>query len=140
MAQKKRAKGKPHRQLPPGMTYADVMAMKKAQVEAYREAAKDETVQYRADVHVQKIMWLMVVSVADAYGFGPKRMEPFFKTLQENSDEFSAMVKEDGEDYALEKLRKKAEAVTGAKIEYVYEQEMKEVRRMMEQTQGGIGP
>lgn len=134
MGQKKRSKGKPHRQLPPGMTYADVMAMKKAQVEAYREAAKDETVQYRADVHVQKIMWLMVVSIADAYGFGPKRMEPFFKTLQENSDEFSAMVKEDGEEYALEKLRLKSEKVTGATINYVYEKEMAEVKRMLEAT------
>lgn len=118
MAQKKRKHQ--HRQLPPGMTYRDVLAQQKRQLDAVREAAKDDAVQERADTHVQRLMWLMVVSIADAYGFGPKRMEPFFEALQTNSDEFDAMRREDGDVYALEKLRIKAEQVTGAEITYVH--------------------
>ena len=119
MAQKQH-KPKRHRQLPPGMTYKDVLAQQKRQLEAVREAAMDDAVQERADTHVQRLMWLMVVSIADAYGFGPKRMEPFFEALQANSDEFDAMRREDGDVYALEKLRLKAEQVTKAKITYVH--------------------
>ena len=119
MAQKKR-KPKQHRRLPPGMTYAEALAQQQRQLDAVREAAKDDAVQERADTHVQRLMWLMVVSIADAYGFGPKRMEPFFEALQTNSDEFDAMRREDGDVYALEKLRIKAEQVTGAEITYVH--------------------
>ena len=134
MSGKKKPKGnKTRRQLPPGMTYADVLAMQKRQAEAIIEAARDDAVHVQADIHVQRIMWLMVVSVADAYGFGPKRMEEFFKALQINSDEYERMVKEADEEYALEKLRSKAETVTGTKIEYIYEKEMAEVKRLMEE-------
>ena len=133
MSGKKKPKGnKTRRQLPPGMTYADVLAMKKRQAEAIIEAARDDAVHVQADIHVQRIMWLMVVSVADAYGFGPKRMELFFKALQINSDEYERMKEEGDEEYALEKLRSKAEKVTGTKIEYIYEKEIAEVKRLME--------
>ena len=124
MSKPKTRHKKQHRQLPPGMTYADVLAMRKEQVEAVRKAATDDAVQIRADIHTQKIMWLYVVSIADAYGFGPKRMEDFFRALQKNSDDFIAMREEIDEEYALEKLRMKAEAVTGASVTYVYEKEL----------------
>lgn len=65
--------------------------------------------QLRADMATQKALWLAVCSVADAYGFGPERME-----------------KEVDTDYAYEKLRLKAERVIGMKIEYLYEHEAQE--------------
>ena len=126
-------KKKQHRRLPPGMTYAEVLAMQHKQVKAIREAAKDDAVQLRADIHVQRLMWLMVVSVADAFSLGPRRMEAFFEALQANSDEFSRMEAEADREYALEKLRQKAEAVTGASITYAYEEELAAARKLFEE-------
>lgn len=90
------------------------------------KAADDATVQLRADMATQKALWLAVCSVADAYGFGPERMKKFFIALQENNDEITRMEKEVDTDYAYEKLRLKAERVTGMKIEYLYEHEAQE--------------
>ena len=124
---------------PRGMNYADMLARKRMIREAVREAADDATVRLRADTATQKALWLAVCSVADAYGFGPERMKKFFVALQENNDEitrlFSLLVlasyitrmeKEVDADYAYEKLRLKAERVTGMKIEYLYEHEAQE--------------
>ncbi|MCD7929055.1 MAG: hypothetical protein LUF86_02725 [Clostridiales bacterium] len=86
-----------------------------------RRAANDVQLQYQADTATQRAMWLMVCSIADAYGFGPKRLQPFFAALQANADELKAMAEENGEDYAYEKMRLKAEHVTGTKIKYLYE-------------------
>lgn len=118
---KKRSGGKPR-----GMNYADMLARKRMIREAVQEAADDATVRLRADVATQKMLWLAVCSVADAYGFGPERMKKFFAALQENNDEITRMEKEVDTDYAYEKLRLKAERVTGVKIEYLYEHEARE--------------
>ena len=53
-------------------------------------------------------------------------MKKFFAAFQENTDEIMRMEKEVDIDYAYEKLRLKAERVTGMKIEYLYEHEAKE--------------
>lgn len=119
---KKRSSGKPR-----GMSYADMLARKRLIREAVQEAAGDATVQLRADTATQKALWLAVCSVADAYGFGPERMKKFFAAFQENTDEITRMEKEVDIDYAYEKLRLKAERVTGMKIEYLYEHEAKDV-------------
>ena len=113
---KKKHSGKPR-----GMNYADMLARKRMIREAVQEAADDATVQLRADMATQKAL-----SVADAYGFGPERMKKFFIALQENNDEITRMEKEVDTDYAYEKLRLKAERVTGMKIEYLYEHEAQE--------------
>lgn len=118
---KKRPGGKPR-----GMSYADMLARKRMIREAVQEAADDATVQLRADMATQKALWLAVCSVADAYGFGPERMKKFFAAFQENTDEIMRMEKEVDIDYAYEKLRLKAERVTGMKIEYLYEHETQE--------------
>ena len=46
--------------------------------EGLEQAARDATVQVEADTHTQRAMWLMVCSIADAYGFDPERMQKFF--------------------------------------------------------------
>ena len=86
-------------------------------------AAPDATVQVQADTHTQRAMWLMVCSIADAYGFGPKQLQKFFTALQDNTDELERMRAEVDEEYAFEKLRQKAQAVTGMEVHYLYEQE-----------------
>ena len=111
-------RGKPH-----GMTYADVLARKRAVAAGIEKAATDAALQIEADTRVQRAMWLMVVSMADAFGIGPGRSQKFFEALQANSDMFMKMTEEADEDYAYEKLRQRAEQITGIKIEYLYEHE-----------------
>ena len=110
---------------PAGMTLADALARQRLLREAMQHAAEDATVQVRADTATQRALWLAVCSVADAYGFGPERMRRFFAALQENTAELERMRAEVDEDYAYEKLRLKAEQVTGMPIAYLYEYEAK---------------
>lgn len=115
---------KKHKQIPHGANYAQVLAMERAKKEQERKLE----MQLNAEIYVQRALWLSSVSIADAYGFGPKRMEPYFKALQENSDDFDRMVEEYDYEYALEKLRQKAEKISGAELNYLYEKEMKELK------------
>lgn len=108
---------------PAGMTLADELARKRMLREAMQNAAEDATVQVRADTATQRALWLAVCSIADAYGIGPERMPRFFVALQENTEELERMRAEVDEDYAYEKLRLKAEQVTGMPITYLYEYE-----------------
>lgn len=90
------------------------------------QLTRDATIQVQADTATQRAMWLMVVSIADAYGFGPKRMQAFFKALQSNTDQLNGWIQENGEEYAYEKMRQAAEKVTGIEIKYLYEKDWRE--------------
>lgn len=109
--------GKPH-----GMNYAQVLARQAAIRAGIEKAARDATVQAEADANTQRAMWLMVCSIADAYGYGPKGMQKFFSALQENTDELERMRTEVDEEYAFEKLRQKASKVTGMEVHYLEDQ------------------
>lgn len=109
--------GKPH-----GMNYAQVLARQAAIRAGLEKAARDATVQAEADAHTQRAMWLMVCSISDAYGYGPKGMQKFFAALQENTDELERMRTEVDEEYAFEKLRQKASKVTGMEVHYLEDQ------------------
>ena len=115
--------GRPGPGKPRGATYAQVLAHKAAVRKGLEQAARDATVQVQADTHTQRAMWLMVCSIADAYGFGPKQLQKFFTALQDNTDELERMRTDVDEEYAFEKLRQKAQAVTGMEVHYLYEQE-----------------
>ena len=122
--------GKQKRKLPPGMTYAEVLAMERKQLAAIRQAAERDAVRIESGIQTQRAMWLMVVAMADAFGLGPVRVERFTRALQAAADEFSAMEAETDTDYALEKLRLRAEQVSGMKIEHLFE---KDLMRMKEE-------
>lgn len=87
---------------------------------------RDATVQVQADTATQRAMWLMVVSIADAYGFGPKRMQKFFQALEANTEQLRKWTQENGEEYAYEKMRQAAEKATGIEIKYLYEKDWRE--------------
>ena len=112
-----------HQPKPQGMSYADVLAQKRQTREAVDKAARDVTVQLESDTHTQRAMWLMVISIHDAFGIGPERMQKFFQALQENTDWIEKNTREVDVDYAYEKLRRRAETCTGMKIQYLYEHE-----------------
>src|SRR5699024_7569833 len=97
---------------PQGMTNAQELARKAGNRAEIEKAARHATVQAEADAHTQRAMWLMVCSIADAYGYGPEGMQKFFVALQENTDELERMRTEVDEEYAFEKLRQKAAKVT----------------------------
>ena len=123
MAKRKKAGRRAGPGKPQGMNYAQVLARKAAIQKGLEQAARDAAVQVEADTHTQRAMWLMVCSIADAYGFGPKQLKKFFTALQDNTDELEQMRAEVDEEYAFEKLRQKAQAVTGMEVHYLYEQE-----------------
>lgn len=120
--------GKKHKGLPKGMTYAEKLAHDRMVKEAVEKAAQDETARIRADIQTQRMMWLQVVSIADAFGIGDKRILKFFDALQKNSEELEDMIKQHGREYALEKLRQRAEKVSGIPIEYLYEKEIRDAK------------
>ena len=124
------AKSKPKRRhgsgRPCGMTLADELARKRMIRQAVDGAAKDAAVQVLADTATQRALWLAVCSVADAFHAGPERMQHFFKALEENTEELEQMRREVDDDYAYEKLRLKAERVSGLEIKYLYEHEARE--------------
>ena len=117
MAKNKKTHHRPGPGKPRGATYAQVLAHKAAVRKGLEQAARDATVQVQADTHTQRAMWLM------AYGFGPKQLQKFFTALQDNTDELERMRTDVDEEYAFEKLRQKAQAVTGMEVHYLYEQE-----------------
>ena len=116
--------GKKHRGLPQGMTYAQKLAQEKRIQKAVEDAAVDETVRIRADIQSQQRLWLFVVAMADAFGLGPKRVSDFFGSLQSVSDWVEEQTQKHGRQYALDKLRQRAEQVSGVPIEYLYEKDI----------------
>lgn len=117
MKTKRRKQGKPK-----GATYADVLAYERAKKEAIEKAAAEAVVEARDNIYFQRALWLMVCSMADAFEIGPKRAEKFFQCLQANSEELERMQREVDDDYAFEKLRRRAEEVVGRDIRYIYEE------------------
>ena len=127
-------KGKPpkkhHAAKPNGMNYAQVLARQAMIQQAVEKAAADTTVNLQSDIHTQRAMWLMVVSIADAFGIGPTRMRrDFFPALEKNTDLLIQMEEEVDVDYAYEKLRLREEQVSGVEIESLYEHELAAARK-----------
>ena len=128
MKKKHSRQGKPN-----GMNYSQMLAKQAFIRKAVKEAAEDTTVQLKSEIHTQKAMWLMVVSMADAFGIGPERMNrDFFPAMQRNVEDMTRMEQEVDSEYAYEKLRQRAEKVAGMKIEYLYEHEIREAREAHE--------
>ena len=75
---------------PRGMTYADVLARKRAIELGIQKAAADTALRVEADTRTQRAMWL------------------------------DQMTREVVADYAYEKLRRRAQQVTGMDIAYLY--------------------
>lgn len=127
MARKKRKKS---RCTANGIPLAAKLARERMIRQAVKDAAHDASVRVESDICTQRALWLAVASIADAYGFGPERIKKFFVALQDNGEEYARMKDEVDEEYANEKLRLKAERVTGMQIQYLYEQEAREAQQL----------
>lgn len=125
---KQRRMGKPQ-----GMNYAQVLARRQQLLEACQRAANDTTVQVQSDIRTQRAMWLMCVSMNDAFGIGPERFQKFAQCLQERAEWYEELAQGGDEEYANEKLRQEAQRCSGMNIEYLYEAEMLAAQKKYEQ-------
>lgn len=123
---------KPKKHHPPqkrkGETYADVLARKRIGQETLRMAMEDEAVRLASDIICQRQLWAVIVTLNEKYQFGPKRTKDFFEAMEAVLDEFERMKKENGDAYAEEKLRQRAEQVSGVKIQYQHEAVLEKMR------------
>ena len=107
----------------PGMTYAGQLARRKIGQQTLRMAMEDEAVRLASDIICQRQLWAAVVALNEQYQFGPKRTRQFLEAMEAVTDDFNAMKAEHGDDYAEEKLRQRAEKVSGITIRYQHEAE-----------------
>lgn len=70
---KKKGKGKPR-----GMNYADVLRARRDRL----QLAMDEAALLNVEQSMQRYLWLMAVSLHDAYGFGPERLQKFSRRFR----------------------------------------------------------
>mgnify|MGYP006967154402 FL=1 len=106
-----------------GQNYADVLAKRQIGKETLRMAMEDQAVALAADIICQRQLWGAVIALNEVFQFGPKRTRQFLEAMESVTDDFEAMRKEHGDDYAEEKLRHRAEQVSGIKIRYQHEAE-----------------
>lgn len=112
----------------PGETYADVLAHKKQIQEAVNKSVHDHSVAIEADIKSQRVMWMSVVALNRAFGFGGKRCMDYFSALDEVANEVEAMAKEHGAVYAKAKLMEAASKITGIEVKPIHEEEMRKAR------------
>lgn len=117
---------------PKGANFADELARQRMIREAVQASADDARIQLEVDIRCQRQLWLCVCSVADTFGFGPKRVQQFLLGLQKTAEEYDELRRNADTMYADEKMRQRAEQASGIKIEYLYEHEMAEARRINE--------
>lgn len=119
-----------------GQTYADVMAKRAIGRETLRMAMEDKAVALAADILCQRQLWAAVIALNEKFQFGPKRTRDFLNTIEKVAEDFEAMKEQNGDAYAEEKLRQRAEQVSGIKIQYQHEQEREAWAKLKGQEHG----
>ena len=112
----------------PGENYADVLAKKKMIKEAVDKSVHDQSVAIEADIKTQRFMWMAVIALNEAFGFGGERAKRFLLALEEVANEVEDMAKTHGGIYAKAKLMERASQITGMEITPVHEEEMRQAR------------
>lgn len=112
----------------PGENFADVLAKQRMVKEAVDKSVHDQSVAIEADIKSQRIMWMSVIALNEAFGFGGERAKRFLLALEEVANEVAQMVQEHGAIYARAKLMERASQITGIEIRPVHEEEMRQAR------------
>lgn len=115
--------------LNPGQTYADVLAKKKMIRQAVEQSVHDTSVQIEADIKMQRQLWIAIVALNEAFGFGGERAMRFMEAMQEVEDECRDLARKHGGVYAMDKLMKRASQITGIAIEPIHEDAMVQARK-----------
>ena len=122
-----------------GQSFADVIAKRKIGEATLRMAMEDKAVALAADILCQRQLWAAVIALNERFQFGPKRTKDFLSAIEQVTDDFESMKKENGDAYAEEKLRERAEQVSGVKIRYQHEAEREAWEKMQAKGAGGDG-
>lgn len=85
-----------------------------------RKLVAEEVAAIVARKPVERNAWLYTIALHDAFGFGAKMIEKFARYYIEVAQEYEEITREDGQEVADEKLRRRAEAITGAEITELY--------------------
>lgn len=123
-------KGPMRASAPTGERYADVLAKRRIGQETLRMAMGDQAILLAADILCQRQLWAAVVALNEQWQFGPKRTRDFLEQMEKIADDFEEMKKEHGDAYAEEKLRQRAEQVSGVPILYQHEVERMAYEKM----------
>lgn len=117
-----------HKGKRPGETYADVLAKQKMIKESVDKSVHDHSVSIEADIKTQRFMWMAVIALHEAFGFGGERAKRFLIALEEVANDAEKLAKKHGAVYAKGKLMDKASKITGIEISPVWEEEMRQAR------------
>ena len=120
-----------------GETFVDALTKQKIGRETIRLAMEDKAVELAADIICQRQLWASVVAMNELWQVGPKRSRDFLNAIEAVVDEFNAMKQEHGDAYAEEKLRERAEKVSGIKLYYQHETERKAWEQFKEEQKEG---
>lgn len=112
----------------PGETYADVLAKKKMIKDAVDKSVHDHSIAIEADIKTQRFLWMAVIALNEAFGFGGERAKKFLLALEEVAHECEEMAKKNGGYYARKKMMDRASQITGIDITPVHEEEMRQAR------------
>lgn len=124
-AQRRAAMKKGKRQ---GETYADVLAQKKLIKETVEKSVHDQSVAIEADIKSQRLLWMSVIALNEAFGFGGERAKRFMMAIEDVANEVAEMVEKHGAVYAKAKLMERASKITGIDIVPIHEEEMRKAR------------
>jgi hypothetical protein len=113
-----------------------VLTKKKMIEEAVRESVHDHSIAIEADIKTQRFLWMAVIALNEAFGFGGERAKRFLEALTEVSEEVEEMAKKHGGYYARKKMMDRASQITGINITPVHEEEMRKAR--MENEANGV--
>ena len=125
-----------HKGKRPGETYADVLAKRKMIQEAVEQSVHDRSIAIESDIKTQRFLWMAVIALNEAFGFGGERARRFLEELEKVSAEVEQMAKENGGYYARKKMMDRASQITGIDITPVHEEEIRKAR--MENEANGI--
>lgn len=128
MSNRQQRRAAKHQGKRPGETYADVLATKRMIKESIDQQVHDTSVTIEADIKTQRFLWMAVVALNEAFGFGGERAKRFMLALEEVANECHQMAKEHGGVYAKAKLMARASQITGIEITPVYEDAIRQAR------------
>lgn len=113
----------------PGETYADQLAKQKMIKESVDRMVYDESVALESDIKTQRFLWMSVAALNMAFGFWGVRIQRYMLALDDVREDLEKMAKEDGWEYAIEKLREQCAKITGMEVKQVHEEEMIQARK-----------
>lgn len=81
MGNRQQRRAAKHKGKRPGETYADVLAKKRMIKEAVEQSVHDHSIAIEADIKTQRFLWMAVIALNEAFGFGGSVQEDFWKHL-----------------------------------------------------------